>query len=590
MLFGGGGPTDNEQTHCTPQRNNITDDDNDDVDDLEVVDDDNEEEEGLGVGLVELPSAKKMQPKPSPLVFNPYSQNQEVDEFEDEELIDNGVNSDDESDDGSEHSWAVRKEDEDEGVEVESGDDGSGGGGNKVIGDDDDEEEEESDGDDDDENEEKKEFEGEGEVIKAKAVDGTQMSDQDAVGATAVLPPSATDIMLAASAALPAAAAAAEKAKRAQRRFLDTEAELSDEDGAAAGVSDDEEEDNLDNNGELADLITTERMKVKDMRATEECHIQWARQQDAKDLQQVLRGLENGFRKRRPGGLDDLDDELHGRARRARFDGDDDFEGDSGAFNFSSAFGGGGGGDDDEEECEDDAMLNRAQQRRLLAGTQGLTSPGGVPLDEDSQAVLGLLARSASESQQNAWMALPAVPPSRLAMEILGGGDSIKGMLRGPSFVGRQSTVVRTQGTGSFAQGNRSFVFGRSENSNSAIYGGDMGGGGGGGNGQFGSQTDGKEENGGGGGNNDSAAPVSFANLRQMAGLPAVNGGGGSGGGQGGGGGGGKRKQHVECSTLVSRLRKKGSGDSFHESQESLNAVSAVCQTIAMGAKRSRHH
>ena len=116
------------------------------------------------------------------------------------------------------------------------------------------------------------------------------------------------------------------------------------------------------------------------------------------------------------------------------------------------------------------------------------------------------------------------------------------------------------------------------------------GGGGGGGNGQFGSQTDGKEENGGGGGNNDSAAPVSFANLRQMAGLPAVNGGGGSGGGQGGGGGGGKRKQHVECSTLVSRLRKKGSGDSFHESQESLNAVSAVCQTIAMGAKRSRHH
>ena len=85
------------------------------------------------------------------------------------------------------------------------------------------------------------------------------------------------------------------------------------------------------------------------------------------------------------------------------------------------------------------------------------------------------------------------------------------------------------------------------------------------------------------GGSGNGAGPVSFANLRQMAGLPGSAAGGGS---TGSGDGNGKKKRKA-APTLVSRLKSQGSF-SLHESQESLNAVSAVCMNIAQGPANKR--
>ena len=57
-----------------------------------------------------------------------------------------------------------------------------------------------------------------------------------------------------------------------------------------------------------ADLIGTAKETGADLRKREQLHRQWAEQRDAKELQQVLRGLKNGFRRRRGAGF--MDDEV----------------------------------------------------------------------------------------------------------------------------------------------------------------------------------------------------------------------------------------------------------------------------------------
>ena len=562
----------NNQNQTTPVGTTTVDQGDMNLDDdldLEILSDDDEAEDGFGgfPGAI-LPGAGKARPaqptpKRSPLMFDPFSQNREtLDEFEDEPLIDDGLNSDDESDSESERSWEVRKEEEggekDQDNEVVSG----GGSGNKN------DLEDSSSSDEEKQEEEENPVDNEEDVVMGDAI-GTDLgakegvekqpsNESDAGGDPKAGAPSAFAVLLAASDKVP------EKTKRLQRKYLDTEAELSDEEGAGAAVSDDEDEDGVDDNGELADLITDEKVKAKDIQAAEDAHLQWARKKETEDLQKIIRGVNNGFRRPRFGGLDDADDELHGRLRRAR-DGDDDFGLDiSGAFAFPSGFGlgGGGGGADDDEECEDEEMLNKARQQRILAGSQAAESQGGgpaIPLDEDSQAVLGLLARSASESQQGLGSGPMCPPPSRFSRDL---GHSLK--RSGPSFVGRQSTVVRNQSAGGLGLGGgRSFVFGRSENSNSAIApdGGLPGG-------KSTAPTD-----------EAPAGPVSFANLKQMAGIP------GSAVGQNSEGGNSSKRKCNGGSTLVQRLKNKSCGMQ-HGSQESKNAaesVSEMCRNTSFG-------
>ena len=112
-------------------------------------------------------------------------------------------------------------------------------------------------------------------------------------------------------------------------------------------------------------------------------------------------------------------------------------------------------------------------------------SAGSIPLDQGSQEVLGLLmARGSASEQQQGSGGISGAPGgaarSRFApggsgplptfgsdpsnSRLPGGGG---GLTRGPSFVGRQSSVQRVASSGGMG-GGRSYVFGRGDDSNSA--------------------------------------------------------------------------------------------------------------------------
>lgn len=191
------------------------------------------------------------------------------------------------------------------------------------------------------------------------------------------------------------------------------------------------------------------------------------------------------------------EDELAGRRRRARAGDGEDKEGGGAALPWPSPFGAAAGSD---EEAEDEDLLRKAKQGMLLAESQGmeldggdgggggLGGGGGIPLDEGSQEVLGLLARScASEPQLGASGGSGPLPRSRFAppgapaalvslgsdptnnrLPGGGGGGGASSLSRGPSFVGRQPTVQRVASSSGMGGGGRSYVFGR-DDSNSAM-------------------------------------------------------------------------------------------------------------------------
>lgn len=199
------------------------------------------------------------------------------------------------------------------------------------------------------------------------------------------------------------------------------------------------------------------------------------------------------------------DDELAGRRRRARADGDEDEPATDGGLAWPSPFDEPAGSDD---EAEDEELLRKAKEGLLLADSgEGLeggggsgaggsagglsaggsgSGDGGIPLDEGSQEVLGLLlARSASEPQQGSGGAGGGAGRSRFApagvaaaLPPLFGSDPSNSRLpglpglgsqsRGPSFVGRQPTAVRGASSSNLGAGSRSFVFGR-DDSQSAL-------------------------------------------------------------------------------------------------------------------------
>ncbi len=198
-----------------------------------------------------------------------------------------------------------------------------------------------------------------------------------------------------------------------------------------------------------------------------------------------------------PGPLFYQDDELAGRRRRARTDGDEE-DGADGVLPWPSPFEAPAGSDD---EAEDEELLRKAKEGLLLAesgkgleegggsgrggsaGGLSASGSGGIPLDEGSQELLGLLlARSASEPQRGgcaagggsgagrsrfapAGAAAAALPtfgsdPSNNRLAVLPGAGS---QSRGPSFVGRQPAAVRGASSSNLGAGGRSFVFARDD-------------------------------------------------------------------------------------------------------------------------------
>lgn len=546
-------------------------------DDLEIVSEQEDEEEGPEVSDGQrhlLPvfgngGGDDKPPKTSPLVYDPYSHSRDEDEFEDEALIDDGLGSGSDSDSESERSWEVRVDvDKDVDKDAISSNPNTSGD-DRTDGEPDESGEEEVEGDEEEEQVEQgptcegRECErhpiAEGQGLEkpvdhpAGPINGLEAIMKHAQQAQLASSLAGDKEGLTPAQLLAATDVIPPEMERLQKKFLDMEAELSDEEGAAAPVSDDEDENNLDDHGELADLITHDKFTDKDRQKAEDLHLQWARQKDAKDLQLVLRGLENGFRGRRGGGLDGNDEELKGRWRRARVDDDDDFGSSIAAFAWPTAFAMGGNtnnnnNDGEEEECEDDLMLHKAKQQRLIRegeSREGLArdqSMRPIPLDDDSRMFLNLLARSASDSQQ--------VQCPLQTKGLNGIGASIGPLVAKPSFVGRQSLATKKSGSSALIgpNGGRSFVFGRSENSNSS-------------NAQDEKAVKGSAD--GGVGKDENVGPTNFANLRQLAGLTGpVNRG---------------QKSKSSKGSLVSRLKSQNSTGGIG-SQESLAAVHAVCK------------
>ena len=194
------------------------------------------------------------------------------------------------------------------------------------------------------------------------------------------------------------------------------------------------------------------------------------------------------------------EDEMGGRRRRARIDGEEEGEGGAAGL-WPSPFGDVAGSDD---EAEDEDLLRKAKQGLLLAESQELLGgggggslgrgggSGGIPLDEGSQEVLGLLARSSgggSELQGGGSGPLPRsrfAPPGALATfgsdpsnsrlpagpgaGPVSAAPGASGVSRGPSFVGRQPTVQRmASNNGLGGGGGRSFVFGRDDSNGACV-------------------------------------------------------------------------------------------------------------------------
>lgn len=407
----------------TPKKGKCTTGDDLEESDLEVVSSDDDENDEK---LIEVP---KLTPtKPSPLAFDlQYGNSGELEDFEDEEkrLFDDGADS--ESDSESDHSWAVHEDKE---------------GGS-----------------------------GQGEVCSSPFTNQHEMphassepehADEDAPAPLEALKTFSRmkDTMK--------VMCDQNKAPRAKKsNLIDEEAELSDEEGLGIAVSDDEDDDraDMDQNGELRDLIDTEVNDQNDD-ATEELHLKWSRQQDAQQLKEILRGLENGFGRRKGGPLDNDGGEMTGRQRRVRqHDNDDD--GIILDMAWPSLFGAKKPIDgEDGEECEDEAMLMKAAQRKLVeTQSDKLAFGSSIPLDEDSQHVLELFSNSGSELVQ------PARKRSRMGTRdtsaASAGSDPTTAAGTSLSFLGRQSKVPRQQSASNMGTHNKSFVFGRRDSSQS---------------------------------------------------------------------------------------------------------------------------
>lgn len=526
--------------------------------------------------VVELPhqtqKAKKLDT--SPLGALPFTQSAELEFIEEAPIIEDGVESDEESDIDTEYSWQVKKNEKDgeqeesdanvDFVENAKNNANNQGGARSVA------PEEDYVGNDPEEVH-SKEFcpmdglnkanlevqDDELGVLEGDDIDSEQYDNPEKKDS---LEKSGLEVLI-----------ASEKEnktfQRARQKYLDMEAELSDEEGAAAPVSDDEDEDNVDDNGELADLVTADKAILsKDKIAADELHMQWARQKEAQDIQKLLRGLENGFRRGHGVGVLEADEAaLDGRRRRARVDDDDDSR-DAGRLWPGSIFGTGIGNTQSyEDDCEDEAMLHKAKQRRLLAASHsGTISPGDVPLDEDSQMVLDLLTKHNSESQGAGSLAeeTGCIHKNQAKSNRESGTSRLNGesivkerkntLMHTPSFVGRQSTISKVNGSGSLGiGGSRSFIFGRNDSSNQGAEASI----------KAGSQGSGSEHTG----------PTTFANLKQMTARQNLT------------------NTHARKAntipTLVSRLRKDFTTD-LSQSQETMDAANAVWQHVVMGATR----
>lgn len=265
------------------------------------------------------------------------------------------------------------------------------------------------------------------------------------------------------------------RAQKVKNVFIEHEAELSEDEGG--DVSEDEDEDGLDNNVELEGFIEKgDKEKQKDKVAREVAHQEWQRAQDAKELAAVLRGVRQGFRRGR-NELSDDEDDAAGRRRRLKLEED----GNVSLQPFAGLDWPNNSYQDSEDEVEDEVLLQKAAHHRLLANSQDAIvkcSNGEMPFDEDSQQVLELLKSSSEpvpltrdQHPRKFWAQALGLPGSEAHQSAIGFSNVTHS--NAPSFVGKAPPMVRTASTLGYS--GKSYIFGRDSNNMALAPSGDLG-------------------------------------------------------------------------------------------------------------------
>ncbi|KDD75486.1 hypothetical protein H632_c661p2, partial [Helicosporidium sp. ATCC 50920] len=243
-----------------------------------------------------------------------------------------------------------------------------------------------------------------------------------------------------------------EKGKKLQRLFMDMEAELSDEEGQAAQVSDDEAEDDVDGGGDLADLIGQAEEDGLGAAARGDLHREWERAQDDQELRRVLDGLRRGFRRARGDSWADDDEGVAGplRQRRRGEEGEDEDGGDL-DMAWLERFGG-------EVRCAEASEDEEEGDRELLRKarmTRELEEQGAAGDDEFEDVAVGVETSAISVSLSVAQSGPSGTSlPSRKA--------SAATLSRG--FVGLRHRSFKLGGANSgLTAPGRSYVFGRGD-------------------------------------------------------------------------------------------------------------------------------
>eukprot|EP00798_Chlamydomonas_sp_ICE-L_P017926 gene17926-24320_t len=304
-----------------------------------------------------------------------------------------------------------------------------------------------------------------------------------------------------------AAAAAAGKASKAAvrasrpkglARFVDAEAELSDD---GEGGDDDEDNDAMDR--DLEGLISNEREGAGDERGRLGMHQTWQEEQDLKDVKALLHGIKTGFRANKKGALDDDDGtDADARRRRAKMFGDSVEEDEEAAAAAAMAKAGSGmdleiiqeeeeGGEGGDKCIEEIDRQRHASRKRLKESqeSQDLLRAGSLVMDT-SQDVLALISRASSQSAAAA--PAPAAdaggkagpskragpssrakakdvvaPPARFT--IFGRDLTNNGSSGAGSFLGRAaSSSAAVRSTSNIGSGRTSFVFGIGDSNSAA--------------------------------------------------------------------------------------------------------------------------
>ncbi|GAX83455.1 hypothetical protein CEUSTIGMA_g10880.t1 [Chlamydomonas eustigma] len=268
------------------------------------------------------------------------------------------------------------------------------------------------------------------------------------------------------------------KSQKGRSRFVEMEAELSDEEGQGAEVSEDEYEPDVEEDGMLQELIEEVQEGQRDFKARAEVHKRWEEEQDMRDVRAILHGIQNGFKRGRQDEEEEDGTDLEARRRRAAlFADDNEIQVDvlPGLLEVVEEL----------EEVEDDysKQKHEAARKRLLAAG-GITAEQDVGIalqsimtqDYTAREVIALMNRSNSNilpasvtvtDKSSKAAVVQQTSKGHLPARLTTFGKNLTNLdpQQGSSFLGRTAATSLHRTASNAAS--KSFVFGMSESSNS---------------------------------------------------------------------------------------------------------------------------